>query len=110
MTSDDIAAWVKGEIEPLQDQIYGSRYRAAAFLKDGTYLPCVVFQSRRKQLELALRRFEELKKDKDQYRAVVEVFAAAGSRVNDYDLERVEPSAFALPLDILKRIRGETTM
>lgn len=110
MKGSDIAAWLRTEVEPLPDQIYGSRYRAAAFLKDGTFLPCVVFQSKRKQLALALRRFEELRKEKDQYRMVVETFAATGARVNDYDLDRVEKSPYAWPLRILKTIQGETTM
>jgi len=35
-----------------------------------TYLPCVVFQSRGKQVDLAIKRFEQLRKEPDQYRAV----------------------------------------
>ena len=59
---DELAGFLKNNIEPLSDQIYGNRYRAAARLTDDTYLPCVVFQGRKSQVELALRRFDQLRK------------------------------------------------
>jgi hypothetical protein len=102
--------FLKNNIEPLTDQIYGNRYRAAARLIDDTYLPCVVFQSRKAQVDLALRRFDQLRNQDDQYRAVVEVFAAGGSRISDYEIKAVEPSPFAWPLEILATIHGETVM
>src|SRR5712664_2974149 len=46
MKSSEIIKFLKMEIEPLPDDICGNRYRAAAYLTDGTYLPCVVFQSK----------------------------------------------------------------
>jgi hypothetical protein len=46
MTQDEMAAFVVRNVEPLTDKIYGNRYRVAAHLKDGTYLPCVVLQSK----------------------------------------------------------------
>ncbi len=110
MRSQEIAQFVQQNVEPLPDQIYGNRYRAAAYLKDGTYLPCVVFQSKKAQVELALHRFDQLHKQPDQYRMVVESFCAKGSRVADYEIKSVEASPFAWPLQILKTIRGETVM
>ena len=98
------------EIEPLSDQIYGSRYRAAVRLTDDTFLPCVVFQSRQSRVNLALRRFDQVRSQPDQYRAVVEVFAAGESRINDYDIKAVERSPYAWPLEILETIHGETVM
>jgi hypothetical protein len=107
MKAGEIATFLKGNIEPLKDKIYGDRYRAAATLNDGTYLPCVVFQSKRAQVELALRRFEELRKEPSQYRMVVESFVSAGSRLADYDIKGMERSPFAWPLEVLKSIHGE---
>jgi hypothetical protein len=107
---EELANFLKTSIEPLTDQIYGNRYRAAARLIDGTYLPCVVFQSRKAQVDLALRRFDQLRDQSEQYRAVVEVFAAGGSRVSDYEIKVVEPSPFAWPFEILRTIHGETVM
>jgi hypothetical protein len=108
--SDELASFLKNSIEPLNDQIYGNRYRAAARLTDGTYLPCIVFQSRRSQVELALRRFDQLRNQPSQYRMVVESFVSGGSHIADYQIKAVEPSPFAWPLAILKQIHGETVM
>jgi hypothetical protein len=107
---DELKNFLTSNIEPLSDQIYGSRYRAAVRLTDDTLLPCVVFQSRKSQVELALRRFDQHRDQNDQYRMVVEVFAAGGSRINDYDIKAVEQSPFAWPTEILKTIHGETVM
>ena len=107
---DELSKFLKSSIEPLPDGIYGNRYRAAVRLLDGTHLPCVVFQSRKSQVELALRRFDQLRNQPSQYNAVVEVFVAGGSRINDYEISEVEPSPYAWPLAILKQIHGETVM
>jgi hypothetical protein len=106
----DIANFLKISVEPLNDTIYGNRYRAAAYLTDGTYLPCVVFQSEKKQVELFQRRMKDLESQPSQKRDVAAVFVAAGSRVNSFDLQSVEPSPYAWPLAVLKTIQGETAM
>ena len=110
MGTPEIVNFLKGTIEPLPDSIYGGRYRAAVRLKDGTYLPCVVFQSKRRQVELALRRFEELRRDIKGYRQVVESFVAGQTCVADWQVREVEISPFAWPISTLGKIRGETTM
>jgi len=110
MKLDQIAGFLSNSIEPLEDKIYGNRYRAAAHLRDGTYLPCVVFQSKQALVELALRRFSELRWKRSQYRAVVESFVSAGSMVASHDLRNVEVSPFAWPRGLLSEIHGETTM
>jgi len=110
MKDTDIIKYLKSNIEPIPDDIYGDRYRVAAYLKDGTYLPCVVFQSKRKQVNLALKRFDATRKQSDQYRMVVESFVADCSNVASHDIFRVESSPFAIPLNIIKKISGETSM
>jgi hypothetical protein len=107
---DDLSRFLKGSTEPVDDRIYGNRYRAAVRLVDGTYLPCVVFQSRKSQVELALRRFGQLRDDPSQYNMVVESFVAGGSRIDDYQISTVEQSPYAWPLAILDQIHGETVM
>ena len=107
---DKLTNFLKTSIEPLSDQIYGNRYRAAARLTDNTYLPCVVFQSKKSQVELALRRFDQLRTQPSQYRMVVESFVSKGSHIADYQIKAVEPSPFAWPLALLKQIHGETVM
>jgi hypothetical protein len=110
MTVAEIATFALQNVQPLEDKIYGSRYRVAAHLKDGTYLPCVVLQSKKAQSELALRRFKELRWKRAQYRSVVESFVSSCSQVAEYHLEDVEVSPFAWPIELLRTIHGETTM
>ncbi|MEA5115407.1 MAG: hypothetical protein VB050_15435 [Geobacteraceae bacterium] len=110
MKDTDIVNFLKSNIIPLDDVIFGKRYRASAFLKDGSYLPCVVFQSKNRLIDLAMKRLEETKNDKRQYRMVVEAFISNGSFVSSYDITRVEASMFALPTNLINKIIGETVM
>ena len=106
----DIARFLKESIEPLPDSVYGNRYRCAAYLLDDTYLPCVVFESKRATLDLFSRRMKQLRWQPSQKREVVKSFVTGGSSVASYELKSVEYSRFAWPLAILKEIHGETTM
>jgi hypothetical protein len=111
--------WVKritDEVEPIRDSIYGSLYRCSLTLKDGTFLPCSVIQSKARLVELAKRRIREELAGRgrlggaDPYGQIVESFVAKGNNVNDYDVASASPSRFAIPVSLLSQIRGETTM
>jgi hypothetical protein len=110
ISHDELTDFLRKNIEPLSDRIYGNRYRVAARLIDDTYLPCVIFQGKKSQVDLALSRFEQLRGQPSQYRMVVESFVAGESCVADYQLKMVEPSPFAWPIATLKQIHGETVM
>ena len=119
MTTEEIIKFLKSEIEPLEDQNIGLGYRASVYLKDGTYLPAVVFRNPKLKVDQAIKRFKEEKsgkgiinwgKEKDTYREIVKLFVTSGNKINDYDIDKVEKSPFAFPIEILKTIRGETTM
>jgi len=103
-------------VEPLEDSIYGAKYRCALTLKDGTELPCAILQSKSKLVDLAKRRIKEEQSGKgciggaDPYGQIVSVFVTGGNRINDYDVVDAAPSRFAPPLALLKQIHGETTM
>jgi hypothetical protein len=103
-------------IEPIQDPNFGPRYRCALTLKDGTFLPCAILQSKTKVVELAKRRIKEEMNGKgriggpDPYGQILSAFVAGGNRVNDYDVASALPSRFAAPLALLRQIRRETTM
>ena len=103
-------------VDPLEDTIYGNQYRCALTLKDNTHIPCAILQSRNKRLELAKRRIKETLEGNsilvgdDPYGRVVSSFVTAGNRVNDYDVIDAQPSRFAIPIDLLQNIEGETTM
>ncbi len=116
--SSAISQFLKSDVEPFLDSIYGVGFRCSAYLTDGTYLPCVMLRSAAPLAELALRRFEEEKRgigmfrsDKtDGYKKIVSHFVVGGNHVNHYDVAKVEPSPFAIPLSLLQQIEGETTM
>ncbi|MBX3293692.1 MAG: hypothetical protein KF881_12470 [Acidobacteria bacterium] len=103
-------------VEPINDSIYGPRYRCSLTLKDGTFLPCAVIQSRQRLVDLAKRRFKEELSGRghlggpDPYDQIVTVFVAGGNRVNDYDVASSSHSKYAIPLSLLRQIHGETTM
>ncbi|MFN5647685.1 MAG: hypothetical protein ACK458_09245 [Sphingobacteriales bacterium] len=116
--TEDIIKFLKGNIEPLDDNAYGAGYRASVYLTDGTFLPCVIFRNPNTIVDLAIRRFKEEQSIKSifsrssgiGYHKIVKTFVASGNCINEYDIDRVEKSKFAFPLRIQKQILGETTM
>lgn len=114
---DKIIQFLKDNIEPLDDSIYGLGYRASVYLTDGTYLPCVIFRNPKSTVNLALKRFKEEQKGTGifgksaaSYFKIVEHFVTNGNRINNYDIATVEKSKYAFPKSILRQVHGETTM
>jgi hypothetical protein len=123
MDHPDLAAYARTSAAPIRDSLDRTTYRCAAYLKDGLYLPCVVLASAEVQVDLAIRRFEEtieenrprglLGRTKSRgltYRDIVGTFVIKGNRLNHYDIDRLEPSPFAIPLERLAEVHGETSM
>src|ERR1022692_3278090 len=116
--TDEIVKFLKDSVEPLDDNAYGSGYRASVYITDGTFLPCVIFRNPRTVANLAIRRFKEEQTGKGVcsrssglcYFDIVKNFITKGNCINDYDIDRVEKSKFAFPLKVQRQIRGETTM
>jgi hypothetical protein len=46
----------------------------------------------------------------DPYGQIIATFVAGGNRINDYEVASSTPSKYAIPLDLLRKIEGETTM
>jgi hypothetical protein len=113
---NNIAEYLSSGVEAFPDSAYGPGYRCSAHLIDGTFLPCVVLRSSGSTVQLASRRFEEERKGKGlfrrkgSYEEIVRSFIAAGNQVNSYDIARVEPSRYAIPMALLRQIHGETSM
>jgi hypothetical protein len=113
---NDFVKKIVSAVEPLDDDIYGPRYRCSLTLKDGTFLPCAVLQSKERLVELAKRRIKEELHGKgriggpDPYGQVVSVFVTGGNRISDYEVLAASESAFAIPRSLLSQIHGETTM
>ncbi len=116
MRNEEIIKFIRKNIEPLPpNPPYGERYRASVTLKDGLLLPCVVFESASRYVDLALKRFDETRRDKSlnimmDYRALVRTFVTTGNTVNDFDIHDVGISPFAIPLARAREIGGETSM
>lgn len=116
--TEDIIKFLKNTIEPVEDNVYGMGYRAAVYLTDGTFLPCVIFRNPKTVVNLAIRRFKEEQSGKGffnrsagfGYDNIVKNFVTKGNCINDYDIDRVEKSKSAFPLSIQQQILGETTM
>jgi hypothetical protein len=87
-------------------------------LKDGLYLPCVVFRNSSKTIDLAIRRFKEEQSKESVfgdssglgYREIVKSFVTKGNCINHFDISKIDVSDFAFPKKILQRIDGETMM
>ena len=118
MIIEEKIKFLKENVEPINDQIYGNGFRASAYLTDGTYIPCVRFRNPKLITEQAIKRFDEERKGKSifsrdsgmGYKDIVESFVAKKNQIKEYDIERIELSPFAFPKDILSQIRGETSM
>lgn len=116
MKEDEIIYWVRHNIKPIADLCGKNAFRCAAYMKDGLYLPCVLFCEAQAHTNLAISRFEELRKWRiaksipSDYSMVVKSFVTSGNSVNLYDLDRVEASPFAIPVERLMEVRGETSM
>ncbi len=129
MDIEHILDFARTHPQSVYDPSGSPSFRCAAFLKDGLYLPCVAIASEEARIDLAIRRFDETRTPSPrpwwlggkakgnkahgqgfQYRDIVRTFVTSGNRVNHYDIERLEESPFAIPMERLKEVRGETRM
>ena len=115
MEQKDILNWVRNNVSPISDGHSGNRYRCAAILNDGLYLPCVVIANSKIQVDLALRRFDETRNDTKLhksvgYRSIVKTFVTGGNILNYYDIKELTLSDYALSRSHLSEIKGETSM
>lgn len=85
MEQVEIIKFLKENITPLTNNYYGTRYRASVYLKNGTFLPYVLFSAEKKNI-------------------------AYDKNLDYKDIERVEKCKNAFSLEILKQIHGETLM
>ena len=56
LPEEDIIHFLKENIQPLDDQGDDLGYRTSATLKDGTFLPCVIFRNPSKLIDQAIKR------------------------------------------------------
>lgn len=116
--TENIHKFLRDNITPSEDSVFGPGYRASVYLTDGTYLPCVIFRNPETIVNLAIKRFQKEKAGKGifnrstgtGYFEIVKNFVTNGNCINYYDIASVEKSKFAFPLTIQRQIKGETTM
>jgi hypothetical protein len=101
--------FIESGAEPFPDNIYGPGYRCSVDLIDGTHMPCVMIRRRHFVVELARRRLAE-ESTGARHHDVLESFVTGGNRVAAYNIRRVTPSRFAIPLAVLNQVHGETLM
>ena len=115
----EIIQFLKENVEPIPDSILGLGYRASVTLTDGTFLPCVIFRNSDKTLDLAIRRFKEERSNKSifsnrskgfGYREIVKKFVTNGNCINIYDIANITKSRFEIPIELYKKVEGETAM
>jgi hypothetical protein len=115
---EDIIKYLRDNIDPLEDSVYGLGYRTSVYLTDGLLLPCVVFRNSKNVVDLAIKRFKEKETGKSIFKSPsgygyyesVRTFVAQGNCINAHDIGKVEKSKFAFPSSFQKQIQGETTM
>lgn len=108
---EDIIKFIKETIEPIQDNNYGAGYRASAYLKDGTFLPSVIFRNPSPTVNLAVKRFNNPQSSfGSSYNEIVKHFVTSGNCVNHSDIAKIELSKHAFPISILNQIKGESKM
>jgi hypothetical protein len=117
MNEKGIITFLKMNIEPIVDDIYGYIYRASVVLRDNVTIPCVKFSCADTYIDLAIRRFEEEKENKiflnneeNPYRQIVSNFCIEHNTIDSKKIVRIERSRYAFPIEILKQIQGETLM
>jgi hypothetical protein len=109
MTEEEITIFLSTNVEPMEVHA-GIYYRGAAYLIDGTYLPCVMFGHPRRLVDLSIRRFAETIKDSQNYRGIVTNFVTSRASVQIWNMAHVELSPCAWPMGIIRQIHGETAM
>lgn len=115
---DLIPKLIQAGIEEVPEEFGGPGYRCAVWLKDGTYLPCVFVQ----KIGPIADRLRDLVNDEfqrngqydartcDPVREFLKSRLSTGIQIPAYEIERVEPSRFAIPISLLAQVTGETAM
>ena len=110
-----ITNFLKENSQPTNNSTLGPGYRASVTLKDGAFLPCVIFRTSSTCIDTVVERLKQEQAQnpnafKSTYGEIVKAFITSGNRVNDSDIASVGKCRFALPLEIQNQIKGETSM
>ncbi len=112
---DLIPTLIQAGIEEVPEAFGGPGSRCAAWLKDGTYLPCVfVHRIGRPADQLRHSIGNELSGEGqyaprtcDPVRELLKWHLCYPNQIAAHLIERVEPSPFAIPISLLEQVTGE---
>jgi len=114
---ESIIRFLKDNIEPYDDELYGLCYRASAYLTDGTYLPCVIFRNRESRVNYAnkvirnrqINKWFSSKSVKNSNDRIYEGLVVGDNQISFEDINKVEKCKYAFPCSLLKQI-GEIAL
>lgn len=112
----NIKNFINSTKELYPDTFYGNGYRCSAYLYDGTFLPCVMLRESKSTIQQAILRLEKEKSGEsvftnvNGYEEMIKIYTTYGNRVDECEILKCKESRYAIPLDIIKEIGGETTM
>ena len=124
MEASEIIEFCKAKINPITNT---PLYRCSVTMVDGLYLPCVIITNKQRQIDLAIRRFQECRdaepsilkrifgktKPKNllfDYRHIVSHFVCSGNIINDYEIKSMSECPYAISQERMFEIKGETSM
>lgn len=112
-----LKALTQAGIEEVPSEFGGRGHRCAAWLRDGTYLPCVFMRRIGPYADRLCEIVDEEFRGQGAYRLTanpvreaLKVQFAGSNHVTLHDIDRIEPSPFALPMKLLTQVSGETAM
>jgi hypothetical protein len=112
---DLIPTLIQAGIEEMPEEFGGPGYRCAAWLRDGTYLPCVFVQRIVRSADQLRKSIGDELRGEGQYdprtcdpvRQLLKWHLCCPTQIAAHLVERVEPSPFAIPISLLKQVTGE---
>ena len=109
MEEAEIISFLKKNIEPIENDVFGKRYRASVTLKGNLVIPCVEFLDKEKYVNQFIKRFDQ-KCENNTCKEIVCSFLTEKNVINPKEIIQIDQSRNAVPLSILNKIRGETIM
>lgn len=115
MIADIIQTLIDAGIEEVPAEFGGPGYRCSAWLKDGTYLPCVFVQKIGRTADLHRKSIDDELRGEGGYdpltcdpvREWLKWQLCYPNQIAAHLIERVGPSPFAIPISLLHQVTGE---
>ncbi len=104
MDEQEIVSFLKQNITPIKDPLYGDLYRCSVCLKSGLTIPNIIFWSGEQYSSLSQERDKNPRIGED----LIKHLLISKNMISSKDISKVEESKNAIPLETLKKIKGES--